>query len=262
MSFIIEKLKLFKRNRMMCEIKMNEVRQIIELTQLEVYSQPIVQLDQQQTGFAFEYLNRPREGSGFDHPGEFYAFAANHGTIAEVDVCAIENILAHLPERVQETIFVNIHLSTLFSDRWVELLEHLNISYSDVIPQIVLEISEREGLDKYTTSEVGEKIWDLRALGFQFAIDDVGIGYSGLTSLTMVKPDYVKIDRLLVSYIDTDPYRQHLLKALVEYWINVNVSVIAEGIERKEEMDFFAKLGVTFGQGYFFQKPVKLSTDL
>lgn len=100
-----------------------------------------------------------------------------------------------------------------------------------------------------------EKIYELREKGFQFAIDDMGVGYSGLANLTLVKPDFVKVDRMLVDYIDEDPYRQHLMKALIEYWLEKEVHVIAEGIERAEEAQFFAELGVEFGQGYYFHKP-------
>jgi EAL domain-containing protein (putative c-di-GMP-specific phosphodiesterase class I) len=114
MSYVLDKLKLFRRNRMMCEIKMDEVSKIIEGTELKVFGQSIVDLQHNKV-YATEYLNRPLKDSGFEHPGEFYAFAANHGMIAEVDVCAIENTQTHLPKKVSGKIFVNIHLSTLFS---------------------------------------------------------------------------------------------------------------------------------------------------
>lgn len=257
MSIVLDKLKLFRRNKMMCEIKMDEVSEIIESTKLEVYAQSIVDLQENKV-YASEYLNRPFKESSFEHPGEFYAFAANHGMIAKVDVFAIENILSRLPEQVLGKIFVNIHLSTLFSVRWEELLKKIMISYQNFVPQMVLEISEREGLIHYTVEEVEKKILALRELGFLLAIDDLGIGYSGLTNLTIIKPDYVKIDRQLVKYIDKDLYRQHLMKALVHFWNSEDVFVIVEGIERVEEAQFFANLNISFGQGYLFHKPIKL----
>lgn len=257
MVAIMDKLNLFRRNRMMCEVKVSEVKEIVKLTQLEVYSRSIVDMQQNEI-FANEYLNRPIEGSGFVDPGEFYSFAASHGMISEVDVCAIENILTHLPKQIQGKVFVNVHLSTLFSARWDNLLEHMVNSYQKLLPYMVLEISEREGLKDYSEKEVQEKILSLRDLGFLFAIDDLGIGYSGLTNLAIVKPDYVKIDRQLVAHIDTDPYRQHMMNALVEYWKSVHIHVIVEGIERVEEANFFTQLGAILGQGYLFHKPSKL----
>jgi EAL domain-containing protein (putative c-di-GMP-specific phosphodiesterase class I) len=76
--------------------------------------------------------------------------------------------------------------------------------------------------------------------------------------LTIVKPDYVKIDRQLVKDIDKDLYRQHLMKALVQFWDSEDVFVIVEGIERVEEAQFFAELNISFGQGYLFHKSIKL----
>ena len=96
---------------------------------------------------------------------------------------------------------------------------------------------------------------ELREFGMKIAVDDIGKGYSGLHTLAMVEPDFVKVDRDLVKDIGEDTYRQHMMKALVEYWLQQQVSIIAEGVETEEEVAFFKGLGVPYFQGYYFMKP-------
>lgn len=253
MAVLLEKLNLFRKNKVMCEIKRDCVNEIIQDAKLELYNQNIVSLPDGNF-FATEFLNRPAKDSGFHHAGEFYSFAANHGLIAKVDIAAIKNSVSNLTKFSEAgKYFINVHLSTLFSKEWQQFLETAD---KDILKNVVLEISEREGLNKYTRKDVEKTIYNLKTEGFEFAIDDVGIGYSGLTNLTLVKPEYVKLDRMLVDFIDQDLYRQHLMKALIGYWLENEVKVIAEGIERIEEAQFFSELGVKLGQGYYYHRPV------
>ncbi len=134
---------------------------------------------------------------------------------------------------------------------WEEILPNLHVGEAT----IVLELSEREGLSGYSKLEVVRKMKELRAKGMKIAVDDIGKGYSGLHTLAMVEPDFVKIDRDLVKDIEVDSYRQHMMRALIEYWKQQNVHIIAEGIETESEWSFFKTLGVRYFQGYYFHKP-------
>ncbi|PWI57308.1 EAL domain-containing protein [Sulfoacidibacillus thermotolerans] len=259
---------MFRRRKTLtpCEVKMKQVDLTLQSHLFSTYYQSIVTLmpgsdDQRQT-FAIELLNRPEPHEAFASSEHFYSFVASHGRSQEVDVYTIrlglQRLLAHRSElqEVADTarVFVNVHLSTLFSEPWTELLAHFPLDPHAV----VLELSEREGLAAYTQEEVLQKIHALRQQGFQIAVDDVGIAYSGLYTLAMVHPEYVKIDRQLVSYIEKDAYRMYMMKALLAYWRQEGVAVIAEGIERKEEADFFAKEGAVYAQGYFFHRPARI----
>lgn len=244
-----------------CEKNMKNLKLTLKEGYIDTYFQQITPLSNKQQDnplHACELLNRSNQHSGFDNPGHFYSFAATHGQIHTVDLYVMDLGLSRMRNAplndFNQTIFVNIHLSTLFSAEWPEALKKLKLANN----QIVLELSEREGLGNYTKQEVEKKIAELREAGLKLAVDDLGKGYSGLSILALVQPDYVKIDRDLVSFIDEDEYRQHMIKALVKYWQDHDVAIIAEGIERQEEDQFFRHLNVTYGQGYLYHRPEKV----
>lgn len=242
---------------------MHDLKLTLKKNYIDTYFQNIVPMTGRHNNkpiHGIELLNRSNKDSGFPTPGHFYSFAASHGQIHIVDLYVMNLGLQRMSNSSQSNtgiVFVNIHLSTLFSPNWQEAQKKLQLLDN----QVVLEISEREGLGNYTKQEVASKIAELREAGLKLAVDDLGKGYSGLSILALVKPDYVKIDRDLVSYIDEDPYRQHMMKALVDYWQDTDVSIIVEGIERKEEDQFFRDLKVTYAQGYFYHRPERVNEN-
>lgn len=124
---------------------------------------------------------------------------------------------------------------------------------SEVAPNIVLEITERAQLE--TVPDVEKRIAMLRAMGFRVAIDDIGAGYSGLNSFALLRPDFVKIDMALVRGIDGDPVKRRLTTLLVQLCADLNIGVIAEGVETKAERDALTEIGCDLLQGYLFAKP-------
>lgn len=97
---------------------------------------------------------------------------------------------------------------------------------------------------------------------YKIAIDDAGAGYSGLNLISDIHPHYLKLDMKLVRNIDKDSLKYVLVKSLIEFAQFTNISLIAEGIETKEEMKSLIELGVPFGQGYFIQKPDEIIKDI
>ena len=95
----------------------------------------------------------------------------------------------------------------------------------------------------------------LRRRGTKLAVDDMGAGYAGLRQITAVHPDYLKLDRSLVTEIESDPDRAALVKAMVDYAERVGALVVAEGIETEAELRALADLGVHLLQGFLFARP-------
>ena len=85
-----------------------------------------------------------------------------------------------------------------------------------------------------------------------------GAGYAGLEELLEIEPDYIKIDRAMVSGVDQDPARQDVLSAVLTLADKMGSQVIGEGLDTIEELEMLGHLGIRFGQGWLFGHPTPL----
>jgi EAL domain-containing protein (putative c-di-GMP-specific phosphodiesterase class I) len=138
---------------------------------------------------------------------------------------------------------------TYRSGQTLELLAKHNLSPS----QIVLELTEKETVLDYNHFE---RIIDhYRQQGFRIAVDDAGTGYNSLKTLVYLKPEFIKIDKSLIRNIGNQPDQQHLVQLLLEFALQSETRIIAEGIETFSELRYLQKLGVHMGQGYALGRP-------
>jgi EAL domain-containing protein (putative c-di-GMP-specific phosphodiesterase class I) len=96
-----------------------------------------------------------------------------------------------------------------------------------------------------------------RESGFRFAVDDAGSGYAGLGSIANLEPDFIKLDISLINSIDTNFIKQNLVETMVGFATEQGAMVIAEGIERPEELDTVKRIGVPLGQGFLLHHPAR-----
>ena len=92
-------------------------------------------------------------------------------------------------------------------------------------------------------------------MGFKTALDDFGAGYAGLNLLASFQPDIIKIDMELIRNIDASKSRQAIVKAVTRMCEELEVVVVAEGVETQSERDALLNFGINLFQGYFFCKP-------
>jgi EAL domain-containing protein (putative c-di-GMP-specific phosphodiesterase class I) len=146
-------------------------------------------------------------------------------------------------------VFVNVDPCDLADDTLVlgadELARHAR--------RVVLEITERDTLAE--VPDLDRRLASLRALGYRIAIDDLGGGYSGLTSLARVLPDIVKFDMELVRGIDGSPTRQRLLGPMVRMCRDMGIRTLAEGVETEGERTTVVALGCDLLQGFLLGRP-------
>lgn len=176
------------------------------------------------------------------------AFAAGLGVqlelaVARAAIAAAEN----LPEAT--SLSINVSPQTVLSGK----LQGIRPTSR----RIVLEITEHAPVDDYAA--LAEALAPLRRAGMQIAIDDAGMGYSGLQHILQVRPDLVKLDMSLTRDIDTDSARQALAAALIFYGRQTGCTIIAEGIETEAELAMLRRLGVPSGQGYLLSRPLDLA---
>ena len=96
---------------------------------------------------------------------------------------------------------------------------------------------------------------DTKGQRLKIAIDDFGTGLSNMDLVNMYSPDIVKLDRCLISDCDKDEEKQKNVKSLLEEFHSRGILVVAEGIERKEEFDYLAGIGIDLFQGYYLARP-------
>lgn len=119
--------------------------------------------------------------------------------------------------------------------------------------QIVIEVTENEMISGF--NQFNSAIKQLRGEGIGLAIDDFGSGYAGLSLLTKFQPDKIKIDREIVSNIHLSGPKQAIVKSIVSCCTDMEISLVAEGIEKIEEWCWLESAGIRRFQGFLFARP-------
>jgi EAL domain-containing protein (putative c-di-GMP-specific phosphodiesterase class I) len=118
---------------------------------------------------------------------------------------------------------------------------------------VVLEITERAPLSGL--EEVREHVRELRQFGFRIAVDDLGAGYAGLTSFATLDPDIVKLDMNLVRGIEGSAVKRKLVGSVASLCREMDMLIVAEGVETAAERDVLTELGCDLFQGFLFARP-------
>ncbi len=188
------------------------------------------------------------------YPNYFIPLFENNGFIVDIDlfvfesVCKLINTTPNLP-----TISVNLSAKTLSSDYIIEKLLNYIKEYDLSISAVELEITE----SAYSESQdiFLERIKLLQQHGFAISIDDFGAGLSSLNRLSLISPNYLKIDK---AFLDTfvDDKSKVILKNIFNMANEMNMHVVAEGVEDKEQAIWLRNNNCQIAQGYYFEKPL------
>jgi EAL domain-containing protein (putative c-di-GMP-specific phosphodiesterase class I) len=196
-----------------------------------------------------EALMRGPRGAPYETPPLAFAMAATLDILEALDTRCIVRAASFAADGL---LFLNVHPRTLCDhDSFWKVLSRFGAEFrepSDVVFEVVEHSAVRE-------AELPRTLREIRALGFQIAVDDLGEGASGLRRVIELEPEYAKIDRFFVDGIDRDPKRRAVVGALVRMAESMKTQIIAEGIEREEELAVIRDLGVELGQGYYYGRP-------
>jgi EAL domain-containing protein (putative c-di-GMP-specific phosphodiesterase class I)/GGDEF domain-containing protein len=227
---------------------------LLDRAALDMVFQPIVDL---QAGdvTGYEALSRPHADTGFDDPVALFAAAEVSGCLPALEALARRIAFAAASSwPASMTLFLNNSPPTFLHESFGPTLQGEVDSLKGLEPRrIVLEITEHAAID--LEHDVGARSADLRGRGFQMAIDDVGAGVNGLNQITFLRPNWIKLDRQLIAEIDFDPVKQNLIRFFVHFARLSDMRIVAEGIERREELAVLMRLGVTHGQGFYLARP-------
>jgi EAL domain-containing protein (putative c-di-GMP-specific phosphodiesterase class I) len=193
-------------------------------------------------------------------PGTFIPLAEETGLITALDDWVMEEACRQLKEwelagLANIKVAVNISGRDLaHNNRMIEKATQLLTTFG-ILPH-TLEFEITEGVLMDNAEKTIETFHSLRDLGFKLSIDDFGTGYSSLGYLKRFPVNTIKIDQSFVREVTSDAGDAAIVKAIITLAKNLKMSVIAEGVETKEQMEFLYAFGCTEMQGFYFGRPV------
>jgi EAL domain-containing protein (putative c-di-GMP-specific phosphodiesterase class I)/CheY-like chemotaxis protein len=185
-------------------------------------------------------------------PNECFAEATELALGLDLEVAAVTAALAEL-----HLLPAGAYLALNLSHRAASSPRMLDVLTEHPTERLVIEITEHEPVEDYETLTAA--LDRLRERGARVAIDDAGAGFSSLRHILRLAPDIIKLDISLTRAIDRDRGKRALASALISFAEEMEISIVAEGIETQSELDTLLGLGVRFGQGFFLARPGPLA---
>jgi len=243
---------------------LSDLRTAIDEGQLFIEYQPIVDIQTTSIVKAEALIRWHHPSRGRIAPDEFIGIAEEFGLISEISNWVFAQVCTKVKRwRRHFGQFLQISVNTSpkqYADsdtcitHWLQYLLDTNTPAN----AIVLEITENllmEGDDR-----ISEKLFQFRQAGIDIALDDFGTGYSSISYLKKYPTDLIKIDRSFVNSMTEVSNDKVLCEAIIVMAKKLGISVVAEGIETKEQHHILSQMGCDFGQGYLYSRPVDAET--
>ncbi|MFC4322926.1 EAL domain-containing protein [Litchfieldia salsa] len=240
--------------------KFIELKKIMRNRSLTTFFQPIFNLETNNI-IGYEALNRPTSSNAFPTTENFYDYIGQTNQVFQFELFSrnlsfkqFHSEVKKSPQQKDHLLFVNIHPQVLVDSNYksgetLELLEYYEISPK----QVVFELTEKKAVTDFKMFE--RILSNYRDQGFRIAIDDAGSGYNSLKTLVHLKPEFIKFDRSLIHNISSNQAQQKMICLLVEFARESNTQVLAEGIEKIEDLNYLKDKQVHLGQGYSLGRP-------
>jgi EAL domain-containing protein (putative c-di-GMP-specific phosphodiesterase class I) len=245
-------------------VLMNDLNGSVERGELKVYYQPALRLNNQQVA-GFEALVRwehPRRG--LLTPGSFIPLAEESGYIHDLGYFVLHEACRQMrewqlryPEMDSPVINVNVSAHQIQKPGFVQLVRQV-LDETGIDPAyLVLELTESVLIRN--SDEVIDTLRGLKALGLNLALDDFGTGYSSLGYLKQFPIDILKIDRAFIEAMNDSDRDRMMVQTVIDLGHMLRLEMVAEGIERDEQLSSLLQLNCTQGQGFLFSHAVNAS---
>ena len=238
----------------------NDLRKALENEEFEVYYQPQVKVSENVNSLiGFEALvrwNHPKRG--LISPIDFIPLAEETGMIVELDRLVMKIAITQANKWNKENekpivLSLNLAMKQLQQDDFIPTIKKI-MEDIECKECLAFEITESD-LMKNPEYSI-EKLNKMQELGFKIAIDDFGTGYSSLSYLKRLPISKLKIDKSFIDGLPDDKDDTAIVKAIISLAQNLNIKIIAEGVETEEQKNFMYKNGCDEIQGYLYSKPM------
>lgn len=250
------------RNRLLDEQELiGSMQAAIDREEFVLYFQPQYNYDTGELVGAEALVRWNHPTRGMLAPGVFIPLFENNGFISTLDEYIWEHScrtmrrwLDDADRLVPVSISVNISRLNIYNPNLCQTLKSLVEKYHLPPSYLKLEITESAYME--TPEQLIEVGATLQGMGFTVEMDDFGSGYSSLNTLKDVPVDVLKLDMKFLSIGDNDSRGANILSSIVRMARWLQLPVIAEGVETKEQADYLNSIGCSFMQGYYFCRPV------
>lgn len=237
----------------------NSMKSALENHEFVVFYQPKYGLSDNQIAGAEALVRWKHPERGMISPGEFIPVFERNGFITKLDYYVWEQTCIQLRKWLDEgkqplPISVNLSRISLYNKELVEMICDLVDSYR--IPRRLFQVELTESAYNTNPKAVQDMMQHLRDEGFYILMDDFGSGYSSLNVLKDIVVDVLKMDMKFFAGDDRKGRGENIMAAVIRMAKWLNMPVVAEGVERIEQVEFLRSIGCEYVQGYYFAKPM------
>ncbi len=240
---------------------MAELRQAIADSQLALYVQPQIDMQSREVLAAEVYVRWRHPSRGLMTPDSFLALAEETGVIYPLTQWVLKEAVAMIALLAQAKqnckIAVNISSKDLLHDELIDTLEFLFDKYKVKPQQLMLELKEQALVAE--PARAMSMMQRLHRLGVELALDDFGTGFSSLAYLRKLPIQHVKVDCSFIGDMHRSDMHSAITGAIIDMARNLELGVIAEGVEEVEVEQKLLRMGCQRGQGFLYSRPFELS---
>jgi diguanylate cyclase (GGDEF)-like protein/PAS domain S-box-containing protein len=239
----------------------HQLRHALSTNSFEMYYQPIVDATTGALVKAEALIRWQTEEHAFISPARFIPMAESLGLIEPLGNWVLETVcrqLAGWAAAGLPPVPVSINISPRQFNQ-PDLARNIGAALQrHALDPALLEVEITENCLARDKKKFLQTLADIRALGVNIAIDDFGSGYSNMDFLKSMHFSSLKIDRSFILTVEQDSNHRALYRALISMAHNLNLVVVAEGVETQQQVDFLCSVGCDLIQGYYFSVPLKV----
>ncbi|MFO7816500.1 MAG: EAL domain-containing protein, partial [Desulfovibrionales bacterium] len=238
-----------------------EIGRALDRAEFELFYQPILSCDASRV-YGVEALLRWKHASvAHLPPNKFIPIAEETGLIVPLGKWVLQRSLSQIKPFIEENsdflLSVNISPRQFKHDEIITQIIEVMENCGFTPDNLLLEITESTLFDNYAKNTA--KVKKIKDLGVKFALDDFGTGYSSLNHLKNIPVDYIKVDKTFISETKNYQHNRAILDGIVNMSHALNLKVIAEGIEEREQLNMVSEVKCDAVQGFLFSRPLNLS---
>ena len=234
----------------------NGLRTSIENEQLYLVYQPIIHLQTKRVVGLEALLRWEHAELGSISPAEFIPVAEKNGMIIPIGKWVLETACRQLKEWHSELpdlcIAVNVSTRQIYEENFADTVKKTLDDSGVAASKLTLEITESLMQNHNFSNRIFKRF---KEIGVNLSIDDFGTGYSSLSVLSSLQIDRLKIDQSFIQQMLEHEKTGSIVKTIIDMGNNLDLELIAEGIETQEQEEALRECGCQYGQGYHISKP-------